>query len=934
MSEHASLVHRLVPVSGYYREQGGRIVYVNPYNAWRQVRPEDIANEEWAAKPLNEEFARSAKQTFKSFVNLANKYARYVKQREALRGYLSQLFPSATERTLQQLTSEDNVPLTLFYIAPLLPEEERRIVEETLCISAACVDDITTLSLYKAMSSFAATADSAEKIRRAEQLQKAMYQEATYDDLLPSCSFGVTAPYFLAERIITLWQIFRQANDPTIQEHAKDILSFSQHLLLAEMVSRTAGKLAESIRVGDCIAGLDAICGGLRALSAFASMVSVKQEDTETWDYFAETGSVLAGALSKLSASLIRAAAKYITGGEQAKSEFAILADALERLPQVIDRHVHAPAYKVEQAPWRAIPTCLTWCLAVSTYEHFGETYKETDASSNSFHFLRRMAMHIQERKADEWHKELCDTVQHLQEVRELLAYAEDDERKWIERAIEERIKEFENRHMDAARREDVSSLLSFIRMALARDISGYYQHSAWDDRVADLTRTISNYCQTTQRQLERRRGIGVTEEDVENAHAELASLFGSPYCYEMSVTLPPEYEEDVERLSKGMAIALQGLAEAMAGQAIGKMIARKGSREKLQRKLASAMIRVLKGKVRQKVTSLGVDELLRDTLIQVFRPAIPPDLQKRLRDLKRYKTILQAVAAVQRAAKQREGTQAVKLPKKLTQAYDRRFELPIAQELKGKVSGEELEREIWKYVCSCLQASKELKHLQTQLTETLEAAFRAATGNAKADYAYFIAHYAHDALGIPIDPQQPREERIRKVASRIRQGIQLQPRPAILRIAWDFDSFINLGNYGPDSGSCYREDGMRPYDRYKLATQEGSFVATLYTARGRERAAERGQERCVARLWGICTRLPGTHSGRKRYKVYVTNVYAGGNEIIRRGLIRGVIDAFKQALNARVVSQTPMSDHPVIRDADIWQNGDGRLYTLETKEA
>lgn len=165
-------------------------------------------------------------------------------------------------------------------------------------------------------------------------------------------------------------------------------------------------------------------------------------------------------------------------------------------------------------------------------------------------------------------------------------------------------------------------------------------------------------------------------------------------------------------------------------------------------------------------------------------------------------------------------------------------------------------------------------------------------------------------------------KERIRKTHAQLREGIPLRGRPMKLRIAWDYSAFDRLGYYGPDGGSCFREGRGHALDRIRLALHHyggaETFVATLNTPHG--------EGHCVARLFGVIWQ-----EGSK-YRLYLTNVYDGGNRAFGRALVNATADAFARRLNAIKEGPHPMSSYKPF-ERKIYQNGDGVVYALIPKE-
>lgn len=929
MSEHASLMQRLVQISGHYRRtQRGDITYVHPHKAIRWVRPEDIHDREWFSHLPDEEFTRSAIETFTSFRALVDKYAQ---RGGELHEMLAQLLPPDKRNAVpylarrlydpQALVASNTLPFTLLFLAPLLPEEERSIVEKTMHTLAMCADNETMLSLYKVVLPYLAYTVPEDM----DVLQEASRQQAMIYAALPTpLNLYYTDIASCAKHLVNLWHVFRLADNPDIQRHADGMWTLVQHFSLAGMAQRTMKSFEDSLG-SDCGKGLQALCKGFAYLSELTQGTSLNPQEEEAWNRFVRMSGNVAATLTKMCATLAEMAelkeGHRISLGH-ARETLAILPSVLHKFSERIESEVDKTEDAEKKAPWWVIPRCLTDCLVESAYAHFKGEYDEGDSTSEGCSFLRKVAQTLHDIHWDEWARKMENIIW---ESDELLPIPDDIPD--VEYEISTTIRQHLYGCGYATRYQleggAVGAAVEFIEAALAYDVSAYddgeYHHpSAWHDYVDPFIKGAISECNEILEEVSHSRVPDITEEEVEEAHARLTEIFGGD-SYEMEIELPPAYEDRIEMLSKGLARALICLRKATTPEQLPEAIAQwEGEEKQLQEALHSAMASVVEDRIARRTASLGVDDLVRDALLRVFSPAMS-DLREKLDELERYRPILQAIMAVGKAAK-RGGE--VKLPDDLLEAYKQRFSLPKAIELKGKVSDEELERELRKYALSCFSAEGEAKRRRAELLQKLEAAFQAHTKHKKIDYAYFITHYAHSILGIQVSPELTGEERLKAIYNEVRKGLSLQPQPATVRIAWDFDAFRRLGHYGPDPGSCYRDGGIREGDKYRLASLKGTFVATLHVAKGRKKAEERGREHCVARLWGTWD--------DEVWCLYLTNVHDSGNAIYGEGLRNGTVEIFKRVLGAKVAAQWKRKKHPVISPDLVYQDGDGILYILE----
>lgn len=961
MSEHTSLVQRLTRVSGYYRRREGQLEYVHPYEAWRRIRPEDMGGSEWLSYLPDEESVRRMKEIFKGFRELVYKY-QLPQQRKVLYDYLSQLFPSPKTGEPDDVhqsagftfgedgdifipATANDIPYLLFYLAPLLPDDERRIMEQAIPALAVWADDMAMLSLYKAATPLITTPTEAKAVWRATDLLLDAFTELpfAFTSLSTIAFHGDVSPQQIR-------MAFRKVNNPEIQRHIDTLDMLDYHFLLSGMLQLEGERFVESVRKCSCGKSIMAACKAFDVLTFLAIQTNLEslgspEEHTENWRRYLELCGSAAATFAQVCSTFTSMAMKRMSLSDRERAHLTVLASTLNKFAQRIEEEMSSAEAGEKSAPWWVVPRCLTQCLVESVCEYCGD---KLDESSDSCRLLREIAMDIYGAVRDNfgWGVDISDIVEAFDVVHEIRQRGDEEDREAIFDIINNKVTDFYDsieRTIEEGRPEDV---LKFTEAAMAHVISRRNRcPSVWRDYVQPCVESIAEGCRTLLEEIQHRPRPStkkgkedVTEEDVERAHVELTELFGGK-SHEIRVELPPEYEDKMTTLAIGMTIALGCLQDAItkgttaAQLPEGVTITTKG----LQFRLTTAMGEVIKDRIARRTMSLGVDELVESALLKLFSPAVDDNLRRLLNDLERYRSILGAIAAVHKARKRGE-----QVPDKIMADYKKRFDLPITRELQATVtSEEELETALWEYAIKCFNAEGQLKRRREEVIRKFGDAFRAATGHDRVDYAYFIAHYAHKELisyleippeefEVPITYGQPeeREEEYRKraikaVYKRIREGLSLQPRPATVRIAWDFDAFRNLGHYGPDRNSCYEDGGIHEDDKYKLADSEGSFVATLHVAKGREKAEERGTERCVARLWGIYHRRGDT------IDLFLTNCYDGGNATYNRGLRRGVVEAFSRRLNARVTSVTRRTSHPSVMRR-VWLDGDGELYTLK----
>lgn len=906
MSAHLHLIPTLVRVKEHFRRTpSGKITFVSSYEALRMVREQE--QEEEQSPQSDEKVVADMRETFEKFTALV-KYCRehggaLYPHGPSLRGYLRQCFPGEDSEVLSYMEQYEIIPLTLFYLAPLLPENERNIVERAMQAFGAYAANKAMVAAGKIAATHVdidlIDTETMDELERLEQLL------GTLPPSLPQlCDLSYPPTPYIATRVLNLWRKFREADNPEVRQHAERVGALVPLLLFTSAMQTASSKP----QLYSCGEELGALCEGISCITK--ALIHWQYDDTNSpFTPLDERDAVgltyaIAAEVADTFASFTRStAARLDATALRERIHIPIIADTIERFAQRLRDAAQETSEDVRRKSFllREVPRWLVQCLMESTRAHLGEPQPDT----RGFKFLDAVASRIISPEKVQAaihalalaHPVIERAHRYAYELSQDISLSAED---YGDRCLEERNK-------------DLNSLQRFLEAGLAYRI-GEADMPACREYFQPFVDELARYYAEALEEFEHIYSTDVTSSNVRQAHPLLRQLFGGADSAECDIELPPEYGARIATLARGLATSLQWLRDNLTPMTkLPEEVAThlRGERWRLEEKLFNAMMSIAAGKVAQRAKSIGVQELVESAMAQVFAPKVPEELQQYLEVMQQHRSVIQAVAAVEKL--RRKGiTDEERLRRTVGDAvwqeYQKRHLLP----LQSKTS-----EALWEYAIQCFRAEKQYRDLRTATVAKLAEAIRTVEGEEKVDYARFIARHAHSALGGRSEAGglKPAEEerKIREAYENLRAGVQLQWRPMKVRVACDRDAFAKIGHYGVDNQSCIRDGGICEGSKWRFAVYNKrgveTFVATMHTPDG---------EACVARLLGVLRRVSDTE-----YELFLTNVDDSGNRLFREGLIDGVAKLFEQRLGVTAGKPQRRRRLPQLMGI-LYQDGDG----------